>query len=173
MNELLKLTERGKSIVSSNDAQSKLDAVMSVPIFKNFFEEYGGNGLPSEAAAIDFLKGNGVPEDRATECLKILLNTGRSVKLIKEASGKERVLSIEHALEELGGESPKINETNSDIDAADLEDKKNHKPTKKFIGGFPALNINIQIELPGNATPEQYESIFKNMRTYLIDENAG
>jgi len=36
----------------------------------------------------------------------------------------------------------------------------------------PALNINIQIELPGSATPEQYESIFKNMRKYLFDENA-
>lgn len=170
--ETLSLTDRGRQIVSKKDPQARIDAVMSVPVFKAFFEQYENNGVPSDAAASDFLKTQDVPEDRAKECLRVLLSTGRSVCLIKEVSGKERILSVGHALEELGGA---INdEVGGDEDGGDNipPPAPGSKVAKRVAINAPALNINIQIELPGNATPEQYESIFKNMRKYLFDDNA-
>lgn len=171
--ESLKITDRGSRIVSKNDPQAKIDAIMSIPVFKAFFESYAGNGVPSEASAIDFLKSEGIPEERAKDCLKILLNTGRSAKLIKETSGKERVLSVDHALEELGAVSGSDTEEDSEDESFTPPTTGNSKGVAKRVAvNAPALNINIQIELPGNATPEQYESIFKNMRKYLFDDNA-
>ncbi len=172
--ESLKLTDRGSRIVSKNDPQAKIDAVMSVPTFKSFLENYAGNGVPSEAAAIDFLKSEGVPEERAKDCLKILLNTARNLKLVKETSGKERVLSIDHALEELGGalEDDGNDDLGNEPKAPPLAGGSKPAGGRRVSLNAPALNINIQIELPGNATPEQYESIFKNMRKYLFDDNA-
>ncbi|MCH7883215.1 hypothetical protein IIA95_02265 [Patescibacteria group bacterium] len=166
--EVLKITDRGSKIIKG-DVSAKIDAVLNIPIYKAFFDHYKNTGVPSGAAAKDFLVQEGIKDEKAMNCLKILLANGKDVKLIQEASGKERIVSVEHAREKLGSLSDSSEIPEVKDPPAEPDSLQNPERIIRKIG-LSALNINIQIELPGNATPEQYESIFKNMRKYLLDE---
>jgi len=166
--EVIRITERGQAIVQRNDPQAKLDAVLEVDAFRAFFDNYRNAALPSETAALDFLKEQRVPEKSARACLETLLKSGEQVALIQEISGTKRVVSSEHALEELSKApglllplQPESEEPAQVTSARRFEEK-----AKRSL----SLNINIQIHLPADAKPEIYEIIFKNIREQLMDE---
>ena len=169
--EVIKITERGQAIVERNDPQAKLDSVLEVEVFRAFFDKYRNAALPSETATIDFLKEQGVPGKSAPACLEILLKSGEQVALIQEISGTKRVVSPEHALEELSkvpGIAPplKLEKEKEEPAVQDTPAKGSEERAKRL----PSLNINIQIHLPADAKPETYEIIFKNIREQLMDE---
>lgn len=99
--DVIKLTDLGRSIVEKGDASAKLNAVLSVDIFRSFFERYRDSTIPSQVAALDFIKAQGIPETGAANCLEVILNNARQVGLVQEISGKERFVTPEHALEKL------------------------------------------------------------------------
>ncbi|MCB9811928.1 hypothetical protein H6783_03370 [Candidatus Nomurabacteria bacterium] len=165
--EHLELDEMGRKIAEEKSPSAKIDAVLRVPLFDDFFQHYNGAKLPHEDAAADFLKEKGVDEKSAKKCFEIIIANGEDVGLIQTISGDKRIVSVQHAKESCDTGAEAIDEQ------PEKEEKVTEALSKKIKNqiSVPALNINIQIELPGNATPEQYESIFKNMRKYLLDEN--
>ena len=169
--EMISLHERGRAIVEGNEPQARLDAVLGVEVFRAFFENYHNAALPSETAAIDFLKEQRIPEKSAAVCLEVLLKNGRQVALIQEISGAERVVSPEHALDKLSKVSsiptfPGLERELAQPPAQPVPLKISDEKTRRPL----SLNINIQIHLPADAKPEIYETIFQNIRKHLMDE---
>lgn len=163
--ETISLTERGKAIVEG-DLQAKVDAVLGVEVFAAFFENYRNAMLPSEAAAIDFVKQQGVPEKNAQSCYEVLVKSGEQVALIQEISGSKRVVSREHALEALAKPPGALPPSKPPSPKGKKEPPKapRQEDTDKEL---PSLNINIQIHISPDASPEQIDQIFASMATHL------
>ena len=162
--EHLSLTPLGVRATINDDARALIDAVLRVDAFRKFFDTYKGSSLPSEVASRSFLASNGIPDERTNACLEILLTSGRSVGLLAQISGAERVLSPEHAKERLGApvnQSP-ATPSQEHIPAHEPSDAARHV-------GLPSFNVNLEIHLPPDASPETYEAIFTSMRKHLID----
>lgn len=161
----LDLASLGKRLLVEGDEAAAIDAVLHVEIFKRFFEEYSDQALPAEVAARSFLAENGVPPERTEGCFRILVQSGRQVGLIVEISGSQRVLTREHAIERKGGQpisekAPIGPSTGPDGKAAPKDGKRME---------LPSVNINLEIHLPSDATPEVYDAIFSSMRKRLLD----
>lgn len=158
--EEIKLTQRGLVVTKDKDIKGKIDAVIGVKIFESFFEKYKNATLPSDAAAKDFLRGEGIPEKDLNLCLEIILKNGIDVKLIQEISGTERIVSLDHALETVQEEKQ------------ELGGKKEREAEKPIAGkkSIPSVNINIEIHLPSDAKPDTYSAIFKNIKEHLMGE---
>lgn len=162
--EYLKLTDLGRRLAVDGDQSALIDALLQVDIFKKFFETYKNNQVPSAVAAKSFLADNGIPPDRADACLSIVLETGRYAGLIATMSGSERVLSRDHAIEQKAG---KVTETQKPSQGAGSN--TGAKVTKTDTKVLPSLNINLEIHLPDNQSPEVYDAIFSSMRKHLLD----
>lgn len=193
--EVIKLTDRGRSIVAQNDSEAKLDAVLQIDIFRSFFEKYRDAIMPNRTMALDFLKEQGISdENAASNCLDIIFQNGKDVGLIREYSGKERILSPEHALEEYRKEHKNGNiNANEDkdlrnnvvkemltdsLDNTHGVDNKDGMPTQVSeqvgIGRNrldPALHIDIQIHISADAKPEQIDQIFASMAKHLYNRD--
>lgn len=174
--ELISLTERGKSIVDRNDPKSRIEAILDIDIFRAFFEKYRNSILPSPSAAADFLKGHGVPEGSVENCFEILIKNGEQVGLIQEISGTKRVVSIDHALENLSkgggadgvaltdGSNKHSPESGSSTNLRDSEIKENY---------FPSIHIDVQIHISSEAKAEQIDQIFASMNKHLFMRNRS
>lgn len=168
--ETIKLTERGKNIASTNDPQAKLAAVIGVPVFAKFFDNYRNATVPSKSAAIDFLKTIGLSDQNAATCLEVLLNNGEQVGLIQEISGVKRVVSRDHALEELTNKRGGISISSGENALEKPQHQASPASAEKTVNSTPAIPItmNIQIAIPSDATAEQYDMIFSSIKKYLI-----
>lgn len=171
--ESITITERAQAIFEKNDPQAKLDAVLDVEIFAEFFEHYKNSTVPSNTAAIDFLKDHGVPETNTPACLEILLQCGEQVGLVQEMSGVKRIVSSEHALETLSKRQPMSKMTGISYTSAQAEvqqitaETPTPNPTIRQATDSPSVHIDIQIHIDANAKPEQIEKIFESMAKYL------
>jgi len=169
--EMLALTERGRAIVERNDAQAKLDAVLGIEKFRAFFENYRNATIPSETAALDFLKSQEISEKQALDCLTILLKSGEQVALIQEISGIKRIVSAEHALETLvqSTDQPSAAESgrSNEIPDAPREDLREDTPSMDNNYAFPDIHIDVQIHISADASAEQIDQIFASMARHL------
>ncbi len=172
--EQIELTERGQMAASTGDPRARLHAVFEIPVFRAFFEGYRNRALPSETAALDFLRERGLSERGARECLKVLLKSGEQVSLIQEISGAKRVVSYEAALEK-HAVSPDARPDASDaIDGdqepaqavGDIGDSRSG-PSGVDAPARPALHIDIQIHIAAEAKPEQIDLVFASMAKHL------
>ena len=163
--ERLKLTDLGRRLAVEGDASAKVDAVLNVTVFRKFFDTYKNNQFPSSVAGKSFLADNGIPADRTDGCLNLILENGKQAGLVRMMSGAERVLSREHALEESAEKGGMPASKPAEDHAASDEEA----PTDKTHGRFPSLNINFEIQIPGDQSPEVYDAIFGSMRKHLID----
>ncbi len=107
--EYLELTDLGRIATSSEAspeerlrAQFRL-AVQSVEIFHALYEQNKGSKLPSKAVLIDSAIEHGCKPEQAEECVQTFLANVRFLGLVRELSGTERLISIEHRLEDLRG----------------------------------------------------------------------
>jgi hypothetical protein len=176
--EIISLKERGQAIVERNESQAKIDAVLGVPVFAKFFENYRNSIVPSTVAAIDFLKECGLTDQNTQTCLDVLLKSGEQVALIQEISGSKRVVSPEHALEkleQLSGDSGVVSSKNesdkSDLSVQSSIPKTNASPTSIQSGQLPNVHIDIQIHISADAKPEQIEQIFASMAKHLYNKH--
>lgn len=171
--ETIQLTERGEAIAKDNSAQARLEAVTGVDVFRAFFEHYSSATVPSDAAALDFLKELEIPEKSTQSCLEVLLKSGEQVALVQEISGAKRIVSAEHALDTLKSANSAPLEHPLQAETVEQESPSSaHLSTEAKTGTkrLPSLNINIQIHLPSDAKPETYATIFRNIREHLMDE---
>jgi len=169
--EVLQLTERGQAIAERNDPKAKIDAIMTVEIFAAFFEHYKNATVPATAAAADFLKGQGVPEQSVESCLETLLECGEYVSLIQEISGVKRIVSSEHALETLSKRQPVIKAAPGTPSQQPEKEPAIETPlpnlATQHVTDSPSVHIDIQIHIDANAKLEQIEKIFESMAKYL------
>ena len=180
--DMLRLTDQGRMIVAEQDYQTKLEAVLKVEVFRAFFEGYRGAGVPNRTTATDFLKEQDIPDERAEDCLDIILKNGYFLGLIREYSGKERIITPEHALEEhnkANGSSVqeeqhdrvKHEETNHKSDTSKKSAKSPTEQLNNIQRVDPALHIDVQIHISADAKPEQIEQIFASMAKHLYNRN--
>ncbi len=173
--EFLTLTERGRAIVEARDAQAMLDAVLGIPVFRSFFDNYRNGVLPSESAALDFLKGQGIGERSVRACLEVLLRDAEQVALVQQISGVRRVVSPESALEKLQASSgaptavtvaqPERLQVTTTVTSEMKEVTASLPPTQEPQA--PSLHIDIQIHIAADAKAEQIDQVFASMAKHL------
>lgn len=115
--EYLELTPDGK-IVTNNEIDEKERlkakfrlAIENIQPFNQLYEQLKGNKLPAHAVLHDYLLENGYKQEEVNECVDTFVVNAKYLTLLRVMSGSERLLSIEHILEEL----PKSNLSTSEI----------------------------------------------------------
>ncbi|MCZ6837151.1 MAG: hypothetical protein O7G85_15355 [Planctomycetota bacterium] len=105
--EYLELSELG-GVATSNDANSKDRlrarvklAIENIAPFSEMYEEYAGAPLPSHSVIRDFLADNAVDTEFITECIDTFVANAEFLGLLKTMAGAERLLEIDHALDEI------------------------------------------------------------------------
>ena len=104
--ETLSLAPIGKRIAVDGIEAALVDAVLSVPVFKAFFEHHVSSQFPAATPANSFLAEQDVPTGRVEACLQVLRESGEQARLILERSGAARVVSAAAARESWGDAEP-------------------------------------------------------------------
>ncbi|HEX8467662.1 MAG TPA: hypothetical protein VF620_07650 [Allosphingosinicella sp.] len=110
--ELLQLTPDG-DVATSRDvspreqarARMKL-ALESVELFKALYEKFAGQKLPSPALLEDAAGDLGLDERFRKEAVEMFIVNLRFVGLLQTLSGAERIVTIDHALDQLPASQP-------------------------------------------------------------------
>lgn len=106
--ETLTLTEDGLKAVNPDAsprerarAQYKL-AIAGIAPFSALYERFSGNKLPAQQVMRDFLVGEQhLSEEDAKEAVELFILNDREIGLIQTLSGAERILTLDHMLDEL------------------------------------------------------------------------
>jgi hypothetical protein len=129
--EFLELTPEG-AVATSDDAaagdklQARFElAIKKIAPFNFLYERCKGGKLPSKEFLIDALREEQITGDAASECVDTFIVNTQFLGLLRTIAGAERLITIEHALDELGkpvsplltnGQGPKIAAPPSDGD---------------------------------------------------------
>ncbi len=114
--DYLELTPKGR-IATDPDAnlkgrlKAKFDlAIEGIEPFKFLYGRLAGNKLPAQNVIHDMLREAGYAENEVAECVDTFIVNVKYVGLLRTIAGAERLLTIEHVLEEMPsaplGESP-------------------------------------------------------------------
>jgi hypothetical protein len=112
--ESLALTPDGiKSVADDAPPRERMRArialaVQNTPLFDGLYTRYIGNKLPSREALVDVAKELGESSQFAEEAVDIFIVNVREVGLLKVLSGVDRLIPIDHALDELPSGSTSI-----------------------------------------------------------------
>ncbi|MBZ5511103.1 MAG: hypothetical protein LAN70_08020 [Acidobacteriia bacterium] len=105
--EHLELTPEGRLATSSDatpadrlKARIKL-AIENIPPFKQLYDHFKGNKLPALPVMRDFLLDKGYAKDEVAECVDTFIVNAKFLGLLRTVSGAERILPVEHVLEEM------------------------------------------------------------------------
>jgi hypothetical protein len=105
--EYLELTQKGNVATNPEaDTKAKLRArfdlaINAIPPFKALYERFNRNKLPAKAVMHDALREAGVPNEDVAECADAFIVNAKYLGLLKTIAGAERLISIDHALDEL------------------------------------------------------------------------
>jgi hypothetical protein len=86
-------------------------AIEGIPPFKHLYERLSGNKLPSPAVLNDLLIEIGLRQEQWSECVDIFIVNLKFLGLLRTIAGAERVLKIDHALEDVST-VPNTSQTN-------------------------------------------------------------
>ncbi len=106
--ETLTLTDDGQKAVNPDAsprerarAQFKL-AVAGIEPFQALYERFAGNRLPAQQVMRDFLtREHDMSQEDAKEAVELFILNAREIGLIQTLSGAERILTLDHMLDEL------------------------------------------------------------------------
>jgi hypothetical protein len=105
--EQLELTPDGKKaadeqIQSRERARARVElAIIGIEPFKGLYERFKSLKLPAKAAMVDAAKEMGVSNDAAEEAVDTFVVNLRFTGLLQTLSGADRIITIDHLLEEL------------------------------------------------------------------------
>jgi hypothetical protein len=109
--EQLQLTEDGH-LATDGDVSERVRArarmklsIETTEIFKSLYERLSGQKLPSPAILEDTVVELGLPAQHKKECVELFVVNLRFVGLLKTLSGAERILTTEHALDQIPSSS--------------------------------------------------------------------
>jgi hypothetical protein len=105
--EFLELTELGRT-ATSPDAPPRQQlrarfqlAIESIPPFKLLYDEFAGKRFPTHSVLKDFLRESSYAEAELQECVDTFTVNARFLGLLRTVAGAERLLSIEHVLDNI------------------------------------------------------------------------
>lgn len=103
--EFVEMTPHGllclQEVESTERAKARIDAaVMSIELFKELFATYVNLKLPAPSVMADKCGELGVHKDLAKEAVDTFILNLRDVGLLQTISGSERIVSVEHRLDE-------------------------------------------------------------------------
>jgi hypothetical protein len=109
--EFLELTPEGRTATSPDAAAREILAarfrlaISQVEPFAKLYEQFKGNKVPNASVMRDFLVEQGYTEAEVAECVDTFLVNVKFLGILRTLSGAERLLPIEHVLEELPSSS--------------------------------------------------------------------
>lgn len=112
--EHIELTDEGRTAtgpeVSQKDmAQARFKlAISDIEPFKVLYERYKNNKLPAQAVLRDTLLEHGNDEAEVAECVDTFVLNAKFLGILRQVAGAERLVTIEHAIEELEGVTPPV-----------------------------------------------------------------
>lgn len=112
--EYLELTQNGALATNPDSwlyvkAKARFElAIKSNNYFFQLYKQYKEMKIPSQQVMMDFLAEKGLDRDNQQRCVDLFLVNAKFIGLIKVMSGTERILSIEHLLEDIGGQEQPI-----------------------------------------------------------------
>lgn len=178
--ERLGVTDLGKSLASSTGGvltNEVLKVLLSNDLFSKFYDKHKGKGLPSEPIAIDSLKQlASINEKDAKAAFEVFAENMKDYGFVRELSGKLTIVTQD--MLDISTANKASNEASSDPVPSDAPanqpasiviPESSLSSTKSVRQQLtPQFNFNIQIQLPEDATPEQYDAIFKSMAEHLL-----
>lgn len=112
VSEQLELTADGKKVCDDNTSpreaarlKAKL-AILDIVPFQTLYEKFTNAKLPPRAALIDSMKEAGTDPDHLEEGVDTFIVNLKSVGLLQNLSGADRVVTVEHLLDTLPGTIP-------------------------------------------------------------------
>ena len=106
--ESLTLTDEGFKAVNPDSSQRERAraqyrlAIDGIASFNALYERFVGNKLPTQQVMRDFLVAEqNMSEEDAKEAVELFIVNAREIGLIQTLSGAERILSLDHMLDEL------------------------------------------------------------------------
>ena len=124
--EYLSLTKDGDLASSPEASPRELAkarfklAIEGIPVFKSLYDRLVGNKLPSREVLRDYAGEFGVEDKDRPACVDIFLGNAKFIGLLKVLSGAERLISIDHVLDELPS-SPGKRETRPEKPSTQLK----------------------------------------------------
>lgn len=166
----ISLAPTGRSIVSPVDPTEKaaglVKAALTPDTLARITRNYDNGRLPDTQFVVSTLVRNfGLEQARAQECARIAIDNAALAGLSRESQGSTYI-SIPNGLQP-GSQLPEGEE--EDLPDAPATMNAVQKPMSGVLPtAIPSLNINLQIHLPSDASPDVYEVIFQNIRDYLM-----
>ncbi len=147
-------------------------AVGGIAVFAKAYEHLKNQRVPTPDVLKDELRKLGVPPGDTEVCAQVLVGNLRSLGLIRELSGIERVIPLDevteqvapddaHTVEEL--KSPGLGETENTAATTPLFET----PKPELPNARPSLHIDVQIHIDPSSTAEQIDHIFESMARHL------
>ncbi|WP_433787568.1 hypothetical protein ACQPX6_12170 [Actinomycetospora sp. CA-101289] len=106
--EWIELTDEGRA-ASSDDTPARtalaaqlLLAITRIDPFNSLYEQFKDNRVPSPAVLQDHAVEQGTAREVAGECVETFLANCRDLGLVRTYAGAERMLTIEHVVDEAG-----------------------------------------------------------------------
>jgi hypothetical protein len=186
----LKLTDSGRRIVEPVNETDRLEAaheaLFSNDIFAGFIDHYMDRPIPQNEVAMDWLATNyQLPEKSARSRLDVITANIKDFGLTQVVSGKTLIASRETAMEGMANPPAAGDVGASEEEAAaagaPATGNGHQVPTpgeaatiatgaSVSAGGsaIPRIHFNVQIHIPENGSPEDYDAIFKSIGTYLL-----
>jgi hypothetical protein len=107
VSEHLELTPDGRTATNPDipkkdqvSARFRL-AIENIAPFKSLYDRFKGNKLPAQAVLRDALLDSGYSEDESNAAVDLFVVNAKFLQLLRTIAGAERLLPIEHVIEEL------------------------------------------------------------------------
>lgn len=178
ISEKLTLEPTGSELAHGK-TEAAYNALFSLEVFKKFYDNFGSGGsrgIPSEKAARDFLQNEcGVPEGQSKGVLEKIIQDAKDWFLIQNIAGGDKFVPVDlakesaRALEESKEEEviPEITDHKGTPGQNTYQEPTRTKPSLDIS---PRLQLNIEIHIAADTSDESIETIFKNMRKYLLSD---
>lgn len=130
----IKLTTLGKRIVrptkDGDDLAAKREALLKPRVIKEFLTQYDSSPIPKDNIAQNVLGDMGVPDDRTSEVLALIVESAEALGLITEIKGKRYVdlAGVEPILAANDDSEEEIDETDDEsIEEVDIQEDPDTK----------------------------------------------
>jgi hypothetical protein len=167
----LELSPLGRKYVSptepGDDKRALREAIMKPKIMGSFYSKYNHNNFPDTVIAENVLQGMGLPKNRASKAVKILIENGLTTGILRELPSGSYYVALEEpstpAKHEKPEEKPGLHEEKIG------EDRETPPRISDKLTFGKGLYVNFEIHIAADTPIETIIAIFQNMKKYLID----
>jgi hypothetical protein len=173
--EFIELTDEGKHITDgAHDGRAVRQTMFKLALeqfepFSQIYERLKNRRIPSEDVLRDEFGQVGISAEDRELAARVFLANARHLGLIQEVSGTERLISIEHVVEQLADDGNHIRRPQPPDDPRPGTTQPPSLPPPALS---PSVHIDIQIHIDSSATEQQIDQIFASMARHLYGREA-